>query len=156
MFATGELSEVGISSDARFWSRFLKLADCADLEKLSDFTLIDVFAFPPKAKRGTRICIEQWKPFVKRETACRATEGFVRNVASRSDFEQLVSHLSRCTPIDYQNGIEQCATIAPLMKDASPPTLEVLRLRHGQRSEILTKAAIPIAAGGGNHPSRLC
>ena len=123
------------------FERLLKLADCADLEKLSDFTLIEVFA--RKANRGTRISVEQLKPFVKCEVRAERRKGFVRNVASRSGFEQLVWHLSRCTPIDYQKGIEQCAAIAPLLKDASPPTLEVLRLRHGQRAEILSRPLYP-------------
>lgn len=128
------------------FDRLLKLADNADLEKLSDFTLIEVFKLPPKATRGTRISVEQLKPFVKRELRAERRKGFVRNVASRSGFEQLVWHLSRCTPIDYQKGLDERGPIAALLKDASPPTLEALRLRHGKRSETLSRPLYPFEA----------
>jgi hypothetical protein len=125
------------------FDRLLKLADNADLEKLSDFTLIEVFSLPRESSCGTRISVEQLKPFVKRELRAERRKGFVRNVASRSGLEQLVWHLSRCTPIDYQKGLEGCEAIASLLKDASPPTLDALRLKHGKSTETLRRPLYP-------------
>ena len=125
------------------FGRLLKLADSADLEKLSDFTLIEVRELPRKSKGGTTVAIEGLKSFVKRELKAGRRKGFVRNVASRSGFEQVTWHLSRCTPIGYVTAPDQAEHLEALLEDASPPTLDKLTLRHGKTERALTRPLYP-------------
>ena len=125
------------------FGRLLKLADSADLEKLSDFTLIEVRELPRKSKDGTTVAIKGLKSFVKRELRADRRKGFVRNVASRSGFEQVAWHLSRCTPIGYATAPDQAKHLEALLEDASPPTLDKLTLRHGKTESELTRPLYP-------------
>ena len=125
------------------FGRLLKLADSADLEKLSDFTLIEVYELSPKSRGGTTISIEGLKSFVKRELRTDRRKGFVRNVASRSGFEQVAWHLSRFTPIGYAAAPNQTVHLEALLEDAPLPTLDRLTLRHGKIERELTRPLYP-------------
>ncbi len=125
------------------FDRLLKLADSADLEKLSDFALIEIQELERESTGGTTVAIDGLKPFVKRELRAGRRKGFVRNVASRSGFEQVEWHLSRCTPIGYTTAPDQAGHLEALLEDASPPTLEKVTLRHGNSERELARPLYP-------------
>ena len=125
------------------FDRLLKLADSADLEKLSDFALIEIHELKRESAGGTTVAIEGLKSFVKRELRAGRRKGFVRNVASRSGFEQVAWHLSRCTPIGYTAAPDQAEHLEALLEDASPPTLEKVTLRHGNSERELARPLYP-------------
>ncbi len=139
---TIDCNSLGFQATLDF-DRLLKLADSADLERLSDFTLIEVRELPRKSKSGTTVAIEGLKSFVKRELKADRRKGFVRNVASRSGFEQVAWHLSRCTPIGYAKAPDQAEYLEALLEDAAPPTLDKLTLRHGKTESELTRPLYP-------------
>lgn len=144
-------AEVTISIDCRRlrfqatldFDRLLKLADSADLEKLSDFALIELHELQRDSMGETTVAIEGLKSFVKRELRAGRRKGFVRNVASRSGYEQVAWHLSRCTPIGYTKSSDQAGHLEALLEDASPSTLERLALRHVDSESELTRPLYP-------------
>ena len=139
---TIDCNRLGFQATLDF-DRLLKLADTADLEKLSDFTLIEIRELPRRSEGGTTVAIEGLKSFVKRELTAGRRKGFVRNVASRSGFEQVVWHLSRCTPIGYTTARDQAQHLEALLEDASPPTLNKLTLRHDKTESELSRPLYP-------------
>ncbi|MDE2888423.1 MAG: ATP-binding protein [Gemmatimonadota bacterium] len=139
---TIDCSNLGFHATLDF-DRLLKLADSADLEKLSDFVLIEVRELQQKTSGGTTVAIEGLKSFVKHELRAGRRKGFVRNVASRSGFEQVEWHLSRCTPIGYATAPVQAEPLEVFLDDASPPTLGRLTLRHVNSESELTRPLYP-------------
>ena len=121
------------------FARLLKLADTADLEKLSDFALIEVTQLKRGAKRGTTITVEGIKGFVKRELRADRRKGYVRNVASRGGLEQLVWHLSRCTPVKYDEPIDGNIAIKRVLQHTDLQTLKNLELTHGNLTQELRR-----------------
>lgn len=121
------------------FDRLLKLADSADLEKLSDFALIEVRERAKKEARGTRISINGLKPFVVQELRRGRRKGFVRNVASRSGLEQLIWNLARCAPVAYADALSVNEMILPFLRDSLPTMLDSLTVSHGGKSEALNR-----------------
>ena len=137
-----DCNKLGFQATLDF-DRLLKLADSADLEKLTDFAMIQVHELPQKSKGGTKVTIEGLKSFVKRELQASRRKGYVRNVSSRSGFDQVAWHLSRCTPIDYATAPEQAKHLESLLDDTPPPTLANLTLRHGKTEIKLARPLYP-------------
>jgi hypothetical protein len=136
--------------------RLLQMADTADLEALDDFATIDLREEPPATPAaGTQIIVEQLKSFVRAELRADRRKGFVRNVASRSGFEQFLWYLSRSVPIRYE--VRQGETSTPVIDLLDPSEqmmLQDLAVRHGGTTASLRR---PIFAefGGGSVTSDL-
>ncbi len=127
------------------FSRLLQLADSADLEKLDDFTSIDVFERELNDdSHGTRIKAEKLKSFVRRELKADRRRGYVRNIASQNGLEQFIWHLSRCTPISYpllpQGRDDSLGNQLAISKQMCLTRLDV---RHGEREDRLQRPVFP-------------
>ncbi len=129
------------------FDQLLRLADNADLEKLDDFASIDVFE-QTAPQVGTVITAEQLKPFVRRELRADRRKGFVRNITSRSGFEQFQWFLSRCTPVPYAVTPENPnPAVAELLAVASQAPLSSLEVVHGKSSTSLSRSIYPLETG---------
>lgn len=132
----------------------LRLADNADLEKLDDFTSIEVFERVGTAPPGTSIRAEQLKAFVRRELRADRRKGFVRNVGSRSGFEQFLWSLSRCTPIPHAPPADGAnPTIVKLLATPGQPPLAQVEVVHGKVQAALLRPIYPLDGGTPPVPS---
>ena len=127
------------------FDRLLCLADNADLEKIEDFASIEIYdrkTQPPFS--GTRVCAEQLKDFVRRELRMEQRKGFVRNIGSRSGFEQFRWSLSRCTPIPYMTPVGDAENpLADLLTIPPDSALSSLQVSHGETSFSLRRPLYP-------------
>jgi hypothetical protein len=129
------------------FDKLLRLADTADLEKLDDFTSIDVFE-RDEPKAGTVITAEQLKPFVRRELRVDRRKGFVRNISSRSGLEQFLWFLSRCTPVPYATPAENPnPAVAKLLAFPTQAPLSHLEVVHGKSFTALHRPIYPLETG---------
>jgi hypothetical protein len=129
------------------FDKLLRLADNADLEKIDDFASIEVFE-KDEPRVGTVITAEQLKPFLRRELRADRRKGFVRNITSRSGFEQFLWFLSRCTPVSYAATVENPnPPVATLLAEAPQNTLFSLEVVHGTSSTSLVRPIYPLEPG---------
>ncbi len=132
----------------------LRLADNADLESIDEFAAIEVSrADPETPRRGSRITADQLKPFVRRELRAERRKGFVRNVGSRSGFEQFLWALSRCTPVPYATHEEGSnAGVSKLLTQPGYSTLDKLTVSHGRTTIPLRRPVYPLEPGASPIP----
>jgi hypothetical protein len=129
------------------FDRLLRLADNADLEQVDDFAAIDVYE-RQGVRAGTTITAERLKGFVRRDLRADRRKGFVRNIGSRGGYEQLLWHLSRCTPVPYalpENTPNPKAM--ELLTTGDQPTLSCLEVVHGEVSSSLRRPVYPLEEG---------
>lgn len=128
------------------FDRLLSLADEADLEKIEDFASIEVFKISDQdIQTGTKITAENLKPFVRRELKADKRKGNVRNISSKSGFEQFVWFLSRCTPVNYPSLNKSAFPL--LLNNLSIPSnsvLSKLELKHGGNSIPINRPIFPM------------
>jgi hypothetical protein len=124
------------------FQKLLRLADNADLEHLEDFATIEVADV--ESKLGTQITADALKSFVRRELRADRRKGFVRNVGSRSGYDQFLWNLSRCTPISYGvTAKTPNSELHALLKDKATTALRQLDVHHGKRHDTLSRPAFP-------------
>jgi len=134
--------------DVRFcasldFDHLLELADRADLDKLDDFATIEFL--PAERKRRTNIRLRGLKSFVRRDLRSARRKGNVRNVGSRSGFEQFLWHLSRCTPVAYAHGQSRRAEmLLPVIETPPKSTLRRLTVSHNGEERSLRRPIYPL------------
>jgi len=139
------------------FERLLRLADNADLEKLDDFATIEVYEVGDhESTSGTRITAENLKSFVRRELRADRRKGFVRNICSRSGFEQLLWFLSRCTPIPYRPSDNNTnGNVAELLTVPNHTTLPRLEVIHAKTGALLHRPVYPLEPESATIPADL-
>ncbi len=138
------------------FEKLLRLADNADLEKLEDFATIEVrLVADPKVSPRTLITAEGLSPFVRKDLRSERRKGFVRNIGSRSGFEQFVWSLSRCTPISYKlaDADDANASIRSLLSVERVMAIRELTVRHDDVSTNLQRPVYPFEAPGAPVPA---
>jgi hypothetical protein len=108
----------------------LSLENKKDLEEITDFCTIEVYAPPdndPRIKQHyTKIKLVKLKDFVIRDLATPHKIGYVRNVESRSGVERFLWHLQRCIPAKYD-------LPAPIREKYGEDNLESLDIKYIDR-----------------------
>ncbi len=134
------------------FKRLLKLADEADLEKLDDFTSIELIKPAKGQKPGTIITVCNLKPFVRNDLRSERKKGFVRNVASWSGLERFSWSMSRCTPVEYEEPTAEQRKIVRSLFKPDWDTLNSLSVSHGKETQQLKRPTYLVQEVGSIRP----
>lgn len=131
------------------FDKLLQLVDSADLEQIDDFATIELNESGKPESFQTRITAEELRPFVRKDLRAEKRKGFVRNIGSRSGYDQFLWALSRCTPIAYSTPVvtTKVDPLAGLLAVDKRQTLDRLEVRHNKTATHLTRPVYPHETG---------